>query len=81
MHRGLLKGTELLRLVGERCMVGANSLITEGKQIPPDSVFYGAPGKIVGKMTEEAVQGALFSAKHYEDEARRYSANSISCKL
>ncbi len=62
-------------------MIGANSLITEGKEIPADSIFYGAPGKVVGKMPEGGVQGNMLSALHYVEEASRYSANGIVSKL
>jgi carbonic anhydrase/acetyltransferase-like protein (isoleucine patch superfamily) len=58
--------------IGRNCLIGANSLITEGKEIPDRSLVLGAPAKIVRQLTDEEVQTLLFTAQHYVENARRY---------
>jgi carbonic anhydrase/acetyltransferase-like protein (isoleucine patch superfamily) len=58
--------------IGRNCLIGANSLITEGKEIPERSLVLGAPAKVVRQLTDEEVQSVLFVAQHYVENARRY---------
>jgi carbonic anhydrase/acetyltransferase-like protein (isoleucine patch superfamily) len=39
--------------IGEGCIIGANTLITSGKKIPPHSLVVGSPGKVVRKLNEK----------------------------
>jgi carbonic anhydrase/acetyltransferase-like protein (isoleucine patch superfamily) len=59
--------------IGKNCLIGAGSLVTEGKHIPDRSLVLGAPGKVVRELTDEEVQGLLGSARHYVELARRYA--------
>jgi carbonic anhydrase/acetyltransferase-like protein (isoleucine patch superfamily) len=58
--------------IGRNCLIGANSLITEGKEIPERSLVLGAPAKVVRQLTDEEVQSLLSVAQHYVENARRY---------
>ena len=42
--------------IGEECLIGANTLIAEGKEIPPRSMVLGSPGKIVRQLSDEDAQ-------------------------
>ncbi|WP_085992293.1 gamma carbonic anhydrase family protein [Oceanobacillus senegalensis] len=39
--------------IGEECIIGANTLIPQGKKIPPRSLVVGSPGKIVRELTDK----------------------------
>jgi carbonic anhydrase/acetyltransferase-like protein (isoleucine patch superfamily) len=58
--------------VGRNCIIGANTLLTEGKEIPDNSLVMGSPGRVVGELTQEQVQGLRHSAEHYVENMRRY---------
>jgi len=59
--------------IGKSCLIGANTLITEGKEIPDNSVVMGAPGKVV-READDAVRAMLkYSAEHYVENWKRYA--------
>ncbi|MDB4989821.1 MAG: hypothetical protein JWN04_4999 [Myxococcaceae bacterium] len=60
--------------IGRYCIIGANSLIPEGKVIPEGSLVMGTPGKVVRQLTEQERQKLELSALHYVENARRYRA-------
>ena len=41
--------------IGKNCLVGAHTLIPEGKVIPDNSMVLGTPGKVVKELTPEQV--------------------------
>jgi len=59
-------------VIGRECLIGANTLIPEGKRIPDRSLVVGSPGKVVRSLTEEEVGRLRWTARHYVDNARRY---------
>ncbi|ACB95717.1 gamma carbonic anhydrase family protein [Beijerinckia indica] len=58
--------------IGAQCLIGAGSLITEGKEIPPRSIVRGAPGKVVGEVSEQHLANIARTAKTYRERAQRY---------
>ncbi len=58
--------------IGRNCLIGAGALITEGKEIPDGSLVMGAPGKVVRQLDDAAIAGLLASARHYQDNMRRF---------
>jgi len=58
--------------IGRYCIIGANTLITEGKQIPEGSMVMGSPGKVVRQLTPEERTRLELSAAGYVENARRY---------
>ena len=60
--------------IGRNCLIGAGALVTEGKEIPDGSLVMGMPGKVVRQLDDAAIEGLRQSAKHYQDNARRYAA-------
>ncbi len=60
-------------VIGKNSLVGANTLIPEGKAYPERSLIVGSPGKVVRELTDEEVARLQASARHYVDNAARYS--------
>ena len=58
--------------IGRQCIIGANALVTEGKEIPDRSLVVGSPGRVVRQLTDEEVQFVLWNAAHYVEKLRRY---------
>ncbi|MBP0495424.1 gamma carbonic anhydrase family protein [Pararoseomonas indoligenes] len=60
--------------IGRCCIVGANALVTEGKEFPDFSLIVGAPAKVV-RALDPAMEGTLLeSAARYVANWRRFSA-------
>jgi carbonic anhydrase/acetyltransferase-like protein (isoleucine patch superfamily) len=58
--------------IGRDCIVGANSLITEGKQFPDGVLIMGAPAKVVRPLTPQEIQFNTLSAQHYVQNAQHF---------
>lgn len=59
--------------IGKNCIIGANSLITEGKEIPDRSLVIGSPGNVIRDVTDEEVKLLLWNAEHYVEKLRQYT--------
>lgn len=51
--------------IGRNCLIGAHSLITEGKEIPDRSLVMGVPGKVIRELTDEEIARVMANADHY----------------
>lgn len=60
--------------IGNDSLVGANALVTEGKQFPPRSLIVGAPAKVVRELTDEEVAGLRRAADDYVANWQRFAA-------
>lgn len=60
--------------IGKNCIIGAHSLIPEGKEIPDNSLVMGAPGKVVRELTDEQAAIIRASAQVYVDNWRRFKS-------
>ena len=58
--------------IGKHCLVGAGSLVTEGKEFPDGSMIMGSPAKVVRQLTPEQIEGIRRSARSYMDNAVRF---------
>ena len=58
--------------IGKNCLIGARTLIPEGKEIPDGSLVVGSPGRIVRELSEDQVAMLTASAAHYVQNWRRY---------
>jgi carbonic anhydrase/acetyltransferase-like protein (isoleucine patch superfamily) len=58
--------------IGRQCLIGARSLITEGKEIPDRSVVMGAPGKVVRTLSESEGEALAAGAMHYVANWKRF---------
>ena len=59
--------------IGANCIVGANALVTEGKEFPDFSLIVGAPAKAVRTLDPATAAQLRASAAHYVANARRYA--------
>jgi len=60
--------------IGKGSLVGANTLIAEGKEIPEGVLVLGSPGKVVRELKPEERAYLLKIADGYVERSRRYKA-------
>jgi carbonic anhydrase/acetyltransferase-like protein (isoleucine patch superfamily) len=60
--------------IGRHCLVGARSLVTEGKSFPDGSLIMGSPAVVVRALSVEQIEGLRRSAVQYVANAKRYRA-------
>lgn len=58
--------------IGEECIIGANTLITQGTKIPPRSLVVGSPGKVVRQITEKDLELIQISIDTYVQKGVQY---------
>ena len=58
--------------IGRNCIVGAGSVVTEGKEFPDNSLIFGSPAKLVRSLDEAGRQMLAHIAEHYVENAARY---------
>ncbi len=58
--------------IGKNCIIGANTLITENKAIPDNSLVLGSPGKVIRKVTDDEIKVICENAKHYVENSKKY---------
>ena len=58
--------------IGKNCIIGANTLVTENKTIPNNSLVLGSPGKVIRKVTDDEIKVICENAKHYVENSKRY---------
>ena len=63
--------------IGANCIVGANALVTEGKEFPDFSLIVGAPAKAVRTMDAGMEAKLRQSAAHYVANWQRYAAGLV----
>jgi carbonic anhydrase/acetyltransferase-like protein (isoleucine patch superfamily) len=59
-------------VVGEQSIVGAAALLTEGLQVPPGSLVYGSPAKVISRLGEKERAAIKSWAEKYCRVAARY---------
>jgi len=60
--------------IGRECIVGANALVTEGKEFPDGSMIVGAPARVVRQLSEGERAMVKLSAHHYVQNHQRFRA-------
>lgn len=63
--------------IPEECIIGAGTLITEGKEFPPRSLILGSPGRAVRPLRDEEIEFLRFSAAGYVETAGVYRAMNL----
>jgi carbonic anhydrase/acetyltransferase-like protein (isoleucine patch superfamily) len=74
MRAVLLDGSE----VGEESIIGAGALVTEGMIIPPRSLAFGLPAKVVRGLTDEEAAKIRQSAENYVLLSKDYLSSTKS---
>ena len=59
-------------VVGAQSIVGANALLTEGLQVPPGSLVYGSPAKVISHLGDKERHHLKFLAEEYRHLAANY---------
>lgn len=59
-------------VIGAGAILGANSLVAEGKTIPPGVLALGSPAKVVRALTDQEIKMVQASALHYVENAGRH---------
>ena len=50
-----------------------NSLVTERKEIPDNSLVMGSPGKIIRQLTKDEIEAIKQNAIRYQENWKKYS--------
>jgi gamma-carbonic anhydrase len=64
-------------VIGEGSIVAAGSVVTMGKEFPPNSLIMGAPAKVVKTLTEKDRERLAASAQHYVETATNYKVDNV----
>src|SRR5690625_4197841 len=68
----ILDGAE----IGENAYLGAGSLVTPGKKIPPHTLAFGRPAKVVRQLTEKDYDEMARIRMTYIEKGQYYKANT-----
>ncbi len=60
-------------VIGEKSVVGANSLITEDKEFPPESLIMGSPAKRIRALNEKEMAMIEAAKATYVEKSKRYA--------
>jgi carbonic anhydrase/acetyltransferase-like protein (isoleucine patch superfamily) len=81
IHSGALIGMGSTILnhaeIGENSLIGAGSLVTEGTVIPPNSLAFGSPARVIRQLTPEEISSNRKNAEHYYELGEKYLNNEI----
>jgi len=59
-------------VVENDCVIGAGSLITQGKRFPSNSLIMGSPAKVIRELKPEELAFLKQSAKNYVQDGKEY---------
>ena len=77
MGSTLLNGCE----IGDDSIVGANSLVTQGKKFPPRSLIMGSPARVVREVTDEDLKPRAELHDRYARRSLRYAELGLAADL
>jgi carbonic anhydrase/acetyltransferase-like protein (isoleucine patch superfamily) len=58
--------------IGENTIIGAGSLVTQGKKIPGGVLCIGSPAKVIRELTKEEIESIKSSVIHYIEMAEEH---------
>jgi carbonic anhydrase/acetyltransferase-like protein (isoleucine patch superfamily) len=58
--------------IGDECIIGAGTLITQRSKIPPKSLVFGSPGRVIRLLTEQELAFLPKSAANYVADGIEY---------
>ncbi|OEH92115.1 gamma carbonic anhydrase family protein [Bacillus solimangrovi] len=58
--------------IGEGSFIGAGSLIPQGKKIPPNSLAFGRPAKVIRQLTEDDLKDMTRIRREYVEKGQYY---------
>ncbi|MEH6890760.1 gamma carbonic anhydrase family protein [Bacillus sp. JJ864] len=66
----ILDGAE----IGEGAFIGAGSLVPQGKKIPPNTLAFGRPAKVIRELTEEDREDMARIRRQYVEKGQYYKS-------
>ncbi|WP_026676652.1 gamma carbonic anhydrase family protein [Fictibacillus gelatini] len=66
----ILDGAE----IGEGAFIGAGSLVSQGKKIPPNTLAFGRPAKVIRELTSEDIQDMNRIRREYKEKGQYYKS-------
>jgi carbonic anhydrase/acetyltransferase-like protein (isoleucine patch superfamily) len=66
----ILDGAE----IGEGAFIGAGSLVSPGKKIPPNTLAFGRPAKVIRELTEEDKKDMIRIRQDYVEKGQYYKS-------
>ncbi|WP_078379316.1 gamma carbonic anhydrase [Sutcliffiella halmapala] len=60
--------------IGEGAFIGAGSLVSPGKKIPPNSLAFGRPAKVIRELTEEDKKDMARIRREYVEKGQFYKS-------
>ncbi|MRG85226.1 gamma carbonic anhydrase [Salinibacillus xinjiangensis] len=70
MGAKILDGAE----IGEGAFIGAGSLVTPGKKIPPKTLAFGSPAKVVRELTDKDIEEMNRVRQSYVEKGQYYKS-------
>lgn len=67
-------------IIGEECLLAANTVVLEGKEIPSRSLVAGVPGIVKKTLEGSAARWIEGGGQHYVDLGRRYLDEGIGAE-
>ncbi|MEC9054178.1 MAG: gamma carbonic anhydrase family protein [Verrucomicrobiota bacterium] len=64
-------------VIGERSIIGANTLVTMNTEIPPGSLVLGSPGKVVRQLSRGEQAEVKIWAQKYVENRRKFLARDL----
>ncbi|WP_370296961.1 gamma carbonic anhydrase family protein [Rossellomorea marisflavi] len=61
--------------IGEGAFIGAGSLVPQGKVIPPNTLAFGRPAKVVRELNEDDIIDMERISREYAEKAQHYKAS------
>lgn len=63
--------------IGDDCIIGAGSLVTQGSKIPPHSLVLGSPAKVIRQLNAEELAFLKQSAENYKQYVKWYREDGV----
>ncbi|KON91020.1 transferase [Rossellomorea marisflavi] len=60
--------------IGEGAFIGAGSLVPQGKVIPPNTLAFGRPAKVIRELNEDDIMDMERISREYAEKAQHYKA-------
>lgn len=60
--------------IGEGAFIGAGSLVPQGKKIPPNTLAFGRPAKVIRELNEDDIKDMERITKEYAEKAQYYKS-------
>lgn len=58
--------------IGEGAFIGAGSLVPQGKKIPPNTLAFGRPAKVIRELNEDDIKDMERITREYAEKAQYY---------